>query len=95
MGLNRDEVATMIEKLRGAVRKETCWACECVQHMLDQLELDADEDVADMTALLKIAREAMHNCLGCDPCPPGNVYAEYLRGGASDCGKDGGCCDGD
>ncbi|NLF32730.1 MAG: hypothetical protein GX591_17795 [Planctomycetes bacterium] len=95
MSLNRDDVAGMIEKLRGAVRKETCWMCECVQGMLAQLELDVEDDVADLTALLKIARDAMHNCLGCDPCPPGDLHADYLRGGACGCDKGPGCCGGD
>lgn len=25
------------------------------------------------------AGKDMHKCLGCDPCPPGDLYAEYTK----------------
>jgi hypothetical protein len=24
-----------------------------------------------------------HSCMGCDPCPPADLFADYLRGQAS------------
>jgi len=27
----------------------------------------------------KVDRKDMHHCLGCDPCPPGDLYAEYMK----------------
>jgi hypothetical protein len=92
MSLTRNQVAGMIEELRGRVRHEPCWTCDCLQGFLTQLELDAEEDVSDLTGPLKIDRGQMHGCLGCDPCPPGEVYSDYLRGGDCDCGKE---CSGD
>jgi hypothetical protein len=26
-----------------------------------------------------IERERVHSCLGCDPCPPADLFAQYLR----------------
>ena len=94
MALSRGQVAARIERLRQAVRHEQCWTCDCLQGFLTQLELDAGEDVGDLTAPLKVPAEAMHGCLGCDPCPPGQVYADYLRSGQCGCGKER-CGDGD
>lgn len=93
MGLARKQVASLLSRLRGVVRHEPCWTCDCLQGFLTQLELDADQDVSDLTGELKIDRDEMHRCLGCDPCPPGEVYAGYLRSSACNCGKE--CCGGD
>lgn len=79
MDLSREEVAAIIETLRKAVRHEPCWSCDCLQGLLTQLELDAAEDVSGLTGPLKVDRGRMHGCLGCDPCPPGEVYASFLR----------------
>jgi len=93
MSLTRGQVAAMIDKLRACVRHEPCWTYDCLQDLLTQLELDTDQDVSDMTDELKTDREQMHGCLGCDPCLPGEVYADYLRGSDCHCGKE--CCGGD
>ena len=89
-GLGREGVACVLAELEGAVVKEACWTCDCLQGLLTQLELDAGEDVDGLTGPLKVSREAMHGCLGCEPCPPGEVYSSYIRGSAC-CG---GSCDG-
>lgn len=86
MALAREQVAATLDRLRQAVRHEPCLTCDCFQGMVVQLELDTDEDVTDLTDELKCPREQMHPCLGCDPCPPGKLYADYLRGGAC-CGE--------
>ena len=80
--LSREEVSAVIRRLRESVAHEPCWTCDCLQGLLMQLELDASEDVTDLTADLKVPRDRMHGCLGCDPCPPGEVYADVLRKGA-------------
>ena len=81
-------MADIIDRLRRQVRHDPCWTCDCLQGFLTQLELDADQDVSDLTDELKIDREQMHGCLGCDPCPPGKVYADYLRGSECNCRKE-------
>jgi hypothetical protein len=27
----------------------------------------------------QVERNNVHSCLGCDPCPLGDLYAEYVR----------------
>ncbi len=79
MGLTRNEVAQWLRKLQGSKRHEPCETCESLQGLLMQLELDADEDVSDLLDSVKTRPERMHGSFGCSPCPPGEVYAEYLR----------------
>lgn len=84
-GLSRADAARRLDKARQAVPKDACWSCDCFQGFLTQLELDAAEDVTDLTDPLKVPREQMHGCLGCDPCPPGEAYSQYLRRGNCGC----------
>jgi len=74
-----DEVKSFLEKLRASPQKEECWSCDCLQGLLYQLELDAGEEVAELTISLKVPSSEMHGCLGCEPCPPGEVFARYIR----------------
>lgn len=76
-----DDVRGILEELKSSVPKEECWSCDCLQGLLTQLELDAREDVSDLTGSLKVPRDEMHGCLGCDPCPPGSLFAEHIRSG--------------
>ena len=79
MALTREQVARTLDRLTKSVVKDACWTCDCFQGLVTQLELDAAEDVSALTGPLKAAHEDMHACLGCDPCPPGAVYADYQR----------------
>ena len=78
-GLTRDEVKLAVEQAEAGVPHEECLRCDCLQGFLVQLEMDAVEDVSDVTRGLKTPREDMHGCLGCDPCPPGSLFADYQR----------------
>ena len=74
-----DEARAITEKLEKLVEKEECWSCDCLQGLLTQLELDSPDDLTRVTESLKTARNEMHGCLGCDPCPPAELFAEYIR----------------
>ncbi len=74
-----NDVRTLMERLRQSVHKEECWSCDCLQGFLTQLEMDAAQDVTSLTASLKVMQDEMHGCLGCCPCPPGALFAEYIR----------------
>jgi len=76
--LSASHVQILLERLKESAGKEECGACDCFQGLLVQLELDAAEDVTELTDPLKRPRERMHGCLGCDPCPPGALFTEYL-----------------
>jgi hypothetical protein len=84
----RDEIAERIKRLRGLTVKEECRSCDCLQGYLTQLELDYPE-ATDLIEPLKVPREKLHGCLGCDPCPPAEAFGDYLRGLKD---RDGGNC---
>jgi hypothetical protein len=79
-GLTRAEVSQRVDELLDDLEKEACRTCDCLQGYLTQLEMDAAEDVSDIIEPLKVDREQMHGCLGCDPCVPGEHFARYIRG---------------
>ena len=77
--LRLEEVERSLEELRASAQKDECWSCDCLQGFLCQLELDAGEEVAELTVSLKVPPSQMHGCLGCQPCPPGEIVARYIR----------------
>ncbi len=72
------EAERWINRLRQSAAKTECWSCECLQALLTQVERDCPE-VAATVGPMKVASKGMHHCLGCEPCPPADVFAEYLR----------------
>jgi len=77
--LSRNQVLKIIKELESSIVRLECLTCDCLQGLLTQLELDCPEDVRDLIGRLKIANERMHGCLGCDPCPPGTLFSQYLK----------------
>lgn len=84
--LTIDDVRRLTAEAAAAVRHEPCRTCDCFIGYLVQLELDAVDDVAAITAPLHGPRSEMHACLGCDPCPPGALFTRYQRGDTGSCG---------
>jgi hypothetical protein len=78
-GLTRDEVKQAVEQAEAGFPHEECLRRDCFHGFLTQLEMDAVEDASDLTGRFRVPREEMHGCLGCDPCPPGSLFADYLR----------------
>ena len=78
-GLTRKDVERMVGGTVAEFPRVECRTCDCFQGFLTQLEIDAAEDVSDVTWPHKVAKDEMHGCLGCDPCPPGAAFAEYLK----------------
>lgn len=76
-GLPARQVKQLIVRLEGAAEQEACWSCECLQGFITQLELDAAADAKGLLEMYEVRREKLHGCLGCDPCPPGDLFAEY------------------
>jgi hypothetical protein len=81
--LTRYDVKQILKDLLSALPREECRSCDCLQGFLTQLELDATEDITDVTAPLKVPKGAMHGCLGCDPCPPAEAFSAYIRHGSA------------
>jgi hypothetical protein len=78
--LTIEEVITILHELEVVLPHAECRTCECLQGYLTQLHLDAAEDAGAQVRPWLAARGEVHGCLGCDPCPPGDQFAAYLRG---------------
>ena len=77
--LTRDNVHETLDALQCSIPRQECRSCDCLQGFLTQLELDATEDITDLTAHLKVPKASMHGCLGCDPCPSAEAFSSYIR----------------
>lgn len=74
-----DQISKIIHKAESSFRHEECATCECYLGFLTQLEIDADQEGRLFLKDYMPPREEIHACLGCDPCPPGILYTDYLR----------------
>jgi hypothetical protein len=77
--LTRQEVQTFLAAAADAFPHDACLTCECFLGYVTRLRVDADEASRDLTGKYQVERKSVHSCLGCDPCPPGDLYAEYVR----------------
>jgi hypothetical protein len=77
------QVKTLIENTIDAFPHEECATCECFLGYVTQLELVSDEGSKQFLNRHKPRRMEVHACLGCDPCPPGDHFAAYLRDNSS------------
>jgi len=77
--LTEQEVTAHLREVTASLPRDECRTCDCFQGFLTQLELDSGEDVSEILSALRMDRENMHRCLGCDPCPPGSAFAKYLK----------------
>jgi hypothetical protein len=73
------QIERIVAETVSAFRHDECSTCDCFQGFLTQLALDAEEDVSTLLAPHRVPRDDMHGCLGCDPCPPGSAFADYLK----------------
>lgn len=74
-----DMVKTILEETVDSFPHEFCLTCECFLGLAAQLRVDADAVGKELLAPFKVERHNVHTCLGCDPCPPGDRYAAYMR----------------
>ena len=79
--LTIEEINVILQELEAASPHDACRTCECLQGFLTQLGLDAPEDAGALIRPWLAERGQVHGCLGCDPCPPGDQFAAYLRTG--------------
>ena len=77
--LGRNELQELIRQGEDAIAHGTCYTCECFLGYLAQLRIASDLVDKDLFLPFKVDRKEMHHCLGCDPCPPGDLYAEYMK----------------
>lgn len=74
-----EQVQDLLKKAEESFPHGACLTCECFLGYLAQLRIDSDAQCKEAFAPYKIKREDIHSCLGCDPCPPGDLYAGYMK----------------
>ena len=77
--LPRTEVRRLLERARASFPHDACLTCECFLGYLVQLGIDAGEPLSSLFDEMGIEYKHTHNCMGCDPCPPADLFADYLR----------------
>jgi len=73
------QVQGLLRQLEQAATQEACWSCECLQGYITQLESDAVEEARSLLETYEVRPERLHGCLGCEPCPPGDVFTAHLK----------------
>lgn len=76
--LGREEIQALLQEAENSFPHGACSTCECFLGYLAQLRIDSDPAYKDLFLPFKVDRKDMHHCLGCDPCPPGDLYAAYM-----------------
>lgn len=78
--LNRDEIQALLQGAEVSFPHShgVCNTCECFLGYVAQLRIDSDSADKDLFTPYKVNRAEMHHCLGCDPCPPGDLYSDYM-----------------
>ena len=77
--LTRQEVQAFLEEASNSFPHGACLECECFLGYVVRLQIDAEAAGRDLTRAYQVERNQIHACFGCDPCPPGNLYAAYIR----------------
>ena len=100
MGADLRLVAATWNALQPLVGEEKCSACECLQGALVELKLALEElpEGPEQARLLSGIGKAMqvgapHACLGCQPCNPGNILADFYRQQQAQASAAQPCCD--
>jgi hypothetical protein len=77
--LTAEQVKTYLDEAEASFPHDACLTCECFLGLTTQLHIDTGGDGRNLLGVFKVERGRMHQCLGCDPCPPGDLYAKYMR----------------
>ena len=77
--LTFSQVELALNQAKESFPHEACRECECFLGYVARLKVDAGGEGKDLFAAYQIERSRIHSCLGCDPCPPGDLFAEYVR----------------
>ena len=101
MAANLRLIETTWNAILPYLREEKCSRCECVQGALMEIRLTLEDlpVTAAQDRLLSAVRHAMnvgspHACLGCEPCDPGNILADFYRAQqAAEVATPTACCD--
>jgi len=88
--LSLDDVRKLVNELKASAVRKECWSCDCFQAFLAQLQIDGTPGAVQQVRSLEVSAEKIHPCMGCNPCPPAEVFTRYLdeknRAKNADCG---------
>jgi hypothetical protein len=76
--LGRKEIQALLQAAEESSPYGQCVACECFLGYIAQLGIDTNVESADLFTPYKVDRNNIRHCLSCDPCPPGDLYAQYI-----------------
>lgn len=74
MEVKKDNGRELLKELSRYLIVDKCMACECLHAALMQLRLEHPELAGGIN---RFAEEKLHSCLGCDPCPPADLWKKY------------------
>jgi hypothetical protein len=77
--LTRQDVQNFLAAATDSFPHDACLTCECFLGYVARLRADSDAASLDLIGEFQVERKNMHSCLGCDPCHPGDLYADYVR----------------
>ena len=73
------QVEAMLKETVESFPHAACLTCDCFLGLVAQLRIATDVTCRPLLEQYKVSRKEMQACLGCDPCPPGDSYAKYIR----------------
>lgn len=76
--LTIEQIKTFLDETLASFPHEDCYTCECFLGYLTRLELDANDHARSLFSPYKPERKHVHSCMGCDPCPPADAFANYM-----------------
>jgi hypothetical protein len=76
--LGRKEIQALLQAAEESFPYGQCNTCECFLGYIAQIGIDSDAESTDLFIPYKVDRAAIHHCLRCDPCAPGDLYAQYM-----------------
>jgi len=77
--LSLEEVRKLVNEAKASSIRKECFSCDCFQAFLTQLEIDGTPGALQQIHSLQVSPQEIHPCLGCNPCPPAEVFTRYLE----------------
>lgn len=77
--MKRESIEQIVSEFYEMAIKKECYSCECYLGFFAQLESDFECDIQKLTDNNLTKVDAIHHCLGCQPCPPAEFYTDYLQ----------------
>ena len=77
--MNIETLKSNLATAYSSLPREECQTCECWLGFLAKVEIDLGKERSSWISEYRSNNDRINSCLGCDPCPPADLFAEYLR----------------